>query len=341
MPDRDRIARESRLVIERGSKSFALASLLFDEHTRESAHLLYAWCRYCDDVIDGQELGFTAETTSDIGERERLFELETKTRSAIAGSPTDEPIFIALSRVLARHEIPPRHPLELLEGFAMDVEGVTYSTLEDTLRYCYHVAGVVGVMMAYVMGVRDRETLNRASDLGIALQLTNIARDVVEDAEMGRVYLPGDWLSEAGLEREPRRARGSLFAVRRRRPPPNRGRPLLPFGRGRRDAPATSLRVGHRDRGRRVSRHRADRPRTRTASVGRARDRESKPQDPAHARGRGTGSRESRTGYREPSRGALDQAEPRDLRRSSGGAYRNPYETAPSRVVVRWCMRWA
>jgi phytoene synthase len=189
-------------MIERGSKSFALASLLFDEDTRESAHLLYAWCRYCDDVIDGQELGFRSGSADPGGERARLDELTTKTHSALAGKPTDEPIFLALSRVVARHGIPHRHPLELLEGFGMDVEGASYPHLEDTLRYCYHVAGVVGVMMAYIMGVRDAETLNRASDLGIALQLTNIARDVVEDAQMGRIYLPSDWLAEAGVSRE-------------------------------------------------------------------------------------------------------------------------------------------
>ncbi len=79
----------------------------------------------------------------------------------------------------------------------MDVEGRTYRTLEDTLLYAYHVAGVVGVMMAQVMGVKDLPTLRRAADLGLALQLTNIARDVIEDARGGRVYLPADWLGAA------------------------------------------------------------------------------------------------------------------------------------------------
>jgi len=76
----------------------------------------------------------------------------------------------------------------------MDVEGRTYRTLQDTLLYAYHVAGVVGVMMAQVMGVHDIATLRRASDLGLALQLTNIARDVIEDAKVGRLYLPAEWL---------------------------------------------------------------------------------------------------------------------------------------------------
>jgi phytoene synthase len=81
----------------------------------------------------------------------------------------------------------------------MDVEGRRYRTLDETLDYCYHVAGVVGVMMAYIMGVRDEPTLDRATDLGLAFQLTNICRDVIEDAEIGRVYLPENWLVEAGV----------------------------------------------------------------------------------------------------------------------------------------------
>jgi phytoene synthase len=94
----------------------------------------------------------------------------------------------------------------------MDVEGYDYRALDDTIRYCYHVAGVVGIMMAYIMGVRNEPTLQRAMDLGIAFQLTNIARDVMDDAQLGRRYLPSDWLNRAGvpgeaiLERQHRRA---------------------------------------------------------------------------------------------------------------------------------------
>jgi phytoene synthase len=126
--------------------------------------------------------------------------LEDKTRRALAGEATDDPAFAAFQRVVQRHGIPAQHPLDLLQGFRMDVEGRTYRSLPDTLLYAYHVAGVVGVMMAYVMGVRDLDTLRRASDLGLALQLTNIARDVIEDAKGGRIYLPGDWLPRDSLD---------------------------------------------------------------------------------------------------------------------------------------------
>jgi 15-cis-phytoene synthase len=194
----DAIVEHSRQLIEKGSKSFAGAARLFDDDTRASAYMLYAWCRHCDDVIDDQDLGFKRADGSLVPQAERLAELTAKTQSAIAGTAS-EPVFQALARVVAKHDIPARHPMELIEGFQMDVDGRHYKTADDTLSYCYHVAGVVGVMMAMIMGVRDEATLNRASDLGIAFQLTNIARDVVPDAREGRVYLPADWLAAEGL----------------------------------------------------------------------------------------------------------------------------------------------
>ncbi|MEO1265511.1 MAG: phytoene/squalene synthase family protein [Pseudomonadota bacterium] len=195
----DEIVAYSRARIERGSKSFAGAARLFDEDTRASAYMLYAWCRHCDDVIDGQDHGYVTPDTSRAPSRAALHELTDQTTRALAGQ-TDQPVFEALRRVVEKHTIPHIHPFELLEGFRMDVDAERYETLDDTLRYSYHVAGVVGVMMAMIMGVRERETLNRASDLGIAFQLTNIARDVIADAEAGRCYLPAQWLKDAGID---------------------------------------------------------------------------------------------------------------------------------------------
>ena len=192
----------SRLIIQKGSKSFAAAAKLFDEETRENAYLLYAWCRHCDDVIDNQELGFDSKPQDPAVTRQILAELRTKTQAAIDDKPSEEAVFEGLRYVLKRNEIPGRYPLELLDGFAMDATGHQYGTLSETLQYCYYVAGVVGVMMAYVMGTRDPEALERATDLGIAFQLTNISRDVHEDAEVSRIYLPGDWLAEAGIPSE-------------------------------------------------------------------------------------------------------------------------------------------
>lgn len=186
-------------VIKAGSKSFAAAARLFDEETRASAYLLYAWCRHCDDVIDGQELGAAGSATAGDAAAQELKKLYALTRSALDNVPMQDPVFEAFRHVAAKHAIPPQHPIELLDGFAMDVNERRYETINDTLAYCYHVAGVVGVMMAWIMGVRDDETLDRASDLGIAFQLTNIARDIAEDARVGRVYLPREWLHGADV----------------------------------------------------------------------------------------------------------------------------------------------
>jgi 15-cis-phytoene synthase len=193
----DSVVEASRDSIQRGSTSFAVAARLFDPRIRDDAYMLYAWCRHCDDEIDGQVMGHGAVGLDPVLAGRKLAELEDKTRRALAGKPTDDDAFAAFQRVAKRHGIPARHPLDLLQGFRMDVEGHTYRSLQDTLLYAYHVAGVVGVMMAQVMGVRDIATLRRASDLGLALQLTNIARDVIEDAKVGRVYLPADWLGAA------------------------------------------------------------------------------------------------------------------------------------------------
>ncbi len=194
----DPIIALSQERIEKGSKSFAMAAKLLPGPIREDAVMLYAWCRHCDDVIDDQVLGFADGRGREESPQGRLEILRHKTRQALEGF-AEEPVFVALGRVVQKHSIPGRHPLELIRGFEMDVTGRVYETLEDTLEYCYHVAGVVGVMMAMVMGVNDTATLNRACDLGLAFQLTNIARDVIDDAKAGRIYLPRAWLWEAGV----------------------------------------------------------------------------------------------------------------------------------------------
>jgi phytoene synthase len=191
----DLVLDASRISIRQGSKSFAAAARLFDPSVREDAYMLYAWCRHCDDQIDGQVLGHGAVGLDPRLAAAKLAELEDKTRRALAGQGVeDDQAFSAFQRVAQRHTIPSRLPLELLEGFRMDVEGRTYQTLDEVLLYAYRVAGVVGEMMARVMGATETDVLRRAADLGLALQLTNIARDVVEDAKGGRVYLPAEWL---------------------------------------------------------------------------------------------------------------------------------------------------
>lgn len=182
-----------------GSQSFAASARLLPADVRAGAYLLYAWCRRCDDVIDGQDLGRNVRVDARSPE-ERLAWLHRETDRALDGLSVEEPAFQGLTLVAQRFELPRELPFQLLDGFAMDVAGRRYHTLEETLAYAYHVAGVVGVMMAAVMGApRDADTLDRAADLGIAFQLSNIARDVGPDAEIGRVYLPEAWLEEAGV----------------------------------------------------------------------------------------------------------------------------------------------
>ena len=185
-------------TIKVGSKSFAAAAKLFDAATRRSVLMLYAWCRHCDDVVDGQELGFGVAAPSHDPHAE-LAQLYEQTRRAYAGEKMLDPAFAAFQEVALRHAIAPRYAFDHLAGFGMDVEEVRYETIEDTLRYCYHVAGVVGLMMASIMGAQDEQVLDRACDLGLAFQLTNIARDIVDDAGIGRCYLPAQWLAEAGI----------------------------------------------------------------------------------------------------------------------------------------------
>lgn len=185
-----------------GSKSFAAAARLFDPATRRSAVMLYAWCRHCDDVIDGQEAGHSATLIESDEVNQRLARLVAQTQAVYAGLPAETEAFKAFREVVLRHGIHQRYALEHLAGFAMDVHQRRYQNIDDTLDYCYHVAGVVGLMMAQVMGVSDEHTLDRACDLGMGFQLTNIARDIVEDASVGRCYLPQAWLDELSIPQQ-------------------------------------------------------------------------------------------------------------------------------------------
>jgi phytoene synthase len=183
--------RACRQLMQGGSKSFFTASLLLPERVRVPATGLYAFCRVADDLID------------DSNEPERAIdELRARVDAIFAGRPGPELADRALTCVVEAHGLP-RVPVDaLLEGFAWDVQGRCYASIEDVHAYGARVAGTVGVLMALVMETRERAALARAAELGVAMQLTNIARDVGEDARMGRLYLPASWMREAGLEPE-------------------------------------------------------------------------------------------------------------------------------------------
>lgn len=185
--------------IARGSRSFAMASQIFDPATRERTWLLYTWCRACDDLADGQELGHDAAPVADPAAR--LAQIRDLTGKALAGQWTGDPAFDALKIVTEEVHLPHRFVHDLIDGFALDARGWFPRSEDDLLRYCYHVAGAVGCMMAVVMGVdpADEATLDRACDLGIGFQLANIARDIEADDRIGRCYLPVDWLVEMDI----------------------------------------------------------------------------------------------------------------------------------------------
>lgn len=197
--DRPALVAHARDSIRRGSKSFAAASRLFDPATRERVWLLYAWCRRCDDLADAQEHGGALGDQS--GAAERLATIRTLTARALAGDPAGDRAFDCLGLVARETGLTARMADDVIAGFALDAENWRPRTEADLLRYCFHVAGAVGVMMAVVMGVApdDEDTLRRAADLGLAFQLANIARDVAEDDAAGRCYLPSEWLEQAGI----------------------------------------------------------------------------------------------------------------------------------------------
>ncbi|MFN3231248.1 MAG: phytoene/squalene synthase family protein [Alphaproteobacteria bacterium] len=178
-----------RDLLRDGSRTFLAASRLMPRRVHEPATALYAFCRIADDAVDmaGSHAGAVAK-------------LHERLDRAYEGRPINNPVDRAFADVVAYFDMPREVPEALLEGLAWDVEGRRYETLSDLYAYGARVAGAVGVLMAILMQERSPEALARASDLGVAMQLTNISRDVGEDARVGRLYLPRTWLEEAGID---------------------------------------------------------------------------------------------------------------------------------------------
>jgi 15-cis-phytoene synthase len=180
-----------RELLRGGSRTFFAASLVLPRAVSDPAIALYAFCRIADDAVD-------------LGDRrtEAVARLRERLDCVYAGQPRPVPVDRAFADVVSRFAIPRELPAALLEGLSWDSEGRRYETLDDLLTYAVRVAGTVGAMMCLLMRRRDPHIVARACDLGIAMQLTNIARDVGEDARAGRLYLPLQWLRRAGLDPE-------------------------------------------------------------------------------------------------------------------------------------------
>ena len=180
---------ECRQMIRDGSKTFYTASLLLPQRVCDAARSLYAFCRVADDLVDR-----SADS------RAAVDQLMVRLDRIYRGQPENQPADRAFADVAARFAIPREIPEALIEGFAWDASGRRYQSVDELHAYAVRVAGTVGAMMSLVMQVRQPYAIARACDLGIAMQLTNIARDVGEDARNGRLYLPLDWMAEAGID---------------------------------------------------------------------------------------------------------------------------------------------
>jgi phytoene synthase len=178
-----------RTSIRHGSLSFYAASKLLPASVRDPALALYAFCRLADDAVDLHE-----EKTA------AVFRLRDRLDAIYAGRPKDAPEDRAFAAVIEEFEMPFALPEALLEGLAWDAMGRRYDDLPGVFAYSARVAAAVGAMMCVLMRVRDADALARACDLGVAMQLTNIARDVGEDARAQRLYLPAGWFAEAGMD---------------------------------------------------------------------------------------------------------------------------------------------
>ena len=180
-----------REAIRTGSLSFHAASRLLPARVRDPALALYAFCRLADDAVDDS----ADKAPAVLALRDRL-------DLVYAGTPRNAPADRAFAAVVQDFDMPRALPEALLEGLTWDAFGRQYETLSDLLAYSARVASAVGAMMCVLMRVRDADALARACDLGLAMQLTNIARDVGEDARAGRLYLPLEWMAEEGIRPE-------------------------------------------------------------------------------------------------------------------------------------------
>lgn len=176
-------------MIRTGSRSFHAASLLLPDAVREGSYALYGFCRLSDDAVD-----------VDGGCGGAVAQLRARLDRVYAGDPAPGAVDRPLADTVRRFAIPRATLDALLEGLQWDVDERRYDTEADLEAYAARVAGSVGAMMAALMGVRSAEMVARACDLGVAMQYTNIARDVGEDARAGRLYLPRQWMREAGLD---------------------------------------------------------------------------------------------------------------------------------------------
>ncbi|NUM44692.1 MAG: phytoene/squalene synthase family protein [Anaerolineales bacterium] len=174
-------------IIRCHSRTFHMASGLLPKNERRAARVLYAFCRISDNIVD-----------KGLGDRGRALE-NWKRASLSDHPPADNPVPLAWADTRARYHIPRHYAEQLLEGVALDLTQTRYQTFDELAHYCYGVASTVGLMSMHIIGFESDEAIPYAIKLGVALQLTNILRDVAEDAALGRIYLPQEDLARFGV----------------------------------------------------------------------------------------------------------------------------------------------
>lgn len=175
------------------AKSFYFSARFFPKEKRWATYAVYGFCRYSDNLIDNPRGRPKQQLISELA----CFRREL--RLAYRWSESEHPILKPFILVAKKYGIPIEYPLDLLKGVEMDIEATRYRTFDDLYVFCYRVASVVGLMMTHIMGYKDDRAFEYAEKLGVAMQLTNILRDVREDKEMGRIYLPLEDLQRFGI----------------------------------------------------------------------------------------------------------------------------------------------
>ena len=188
---------ECRSITRRSAKNFYYAFLTLPSSQRKAIYVAYAFCRHCDDSVD--QVATTEEKLS------ALTALKGDLARTYSGH-ANTPVYVALADVAARYDIPQEYFQEVIAGVESDLVKNRYQNFEELQRYCYQVASVVGLICLQIFGYKDPLAKEHAIDLGLAMQLTNIARDVREDLEFGRIYLPQDELAQFGYSEEELRA---------------------------------------------------------------------------------------------------------------------------------------
>jgi phytoene synthase len=178
------------------SKSFFLSSAMLPKEKRWDTYALYSFCRFADNIVDNPRHRSKEELIEEVDYLARELEIAYKRGESL--HPVLKPFMV----VALKHQIPIEYPLELLEGVKMDLVKNRYHTFDELYEFAYRVAGVVGLMMTYILGFTSRASLIFAEKLGIAMQLTNILRDIQEDKNMGRIYLPLDEIRQFDLSEE-------------------------------------------------------------------------------------------------------------------------------------------